>query len=89
MRTQMPIVIRFWANQTRAIPIDVCHGEIPDIFRTSMFEPTSEFELPDAKELDEQWDTGFERWLTVYRSSTRIDSSLGILDWSLTNGRIK
>lgn len=83
MRTQMPIVIRFWGKHIKTIPIDVCHGPIPDIFRTSMFGPTSEFELPDAKELDEQWDTGFERWLTIYRSSIRRDTSLGILDWSL------
>lgn len=85
MRTQMPIVIRFWGNQMGAIPIDVCHGAIPDIFRTSMFGPTSEFELPDAKESDDE----FEYWLSIYRSSMCRFESLGILDWSLAKGRVK
>ncbi len=84
-RTQMPIVIRFWGNRMGAIPVDVCHGAIPDIFRTSMFGPTSEFELPDAKESDEQ----FKHWLDIYRLCPCLDHSLGILDWSLTKGRVK
>ncbi len=49
MRTQMPIVIRFLGKNMGSIPIDVCHGKIPDSFRTSMFGPTTEFELSDAK----------------------------------------
>jgi len=85
MRTQMPIVVRFWANRMGTIPIDVCHGPIPDIFRTSMFEPATEFELPDTKGSDDQ----FSKWLDIYRSSTYPDESLGILDWSLTKGRVK
>ena len=85
MRTQMPTVIRFWANKMGAIPIDVCHGPIPDIFRTSMFGPTTELELPDAKESDDE----FEGWLSDYRSSWCRFESRGILDFSLTKGRVK
>ncbi len=81
----MPTVIRFWANKMGAIPIDVCHGPIPDIFRTSMFGPTTEFELPDAKESDDE----FEGWLSDYRSSWCRFESRGILDFSLTKGRVK
>ena len=80
MRTQMPIVIRFLGKNMGSIPIDVCHGKIPDIFMTSMFGPTTEFELPDAKE-----DDGcFLAWLYGYRVCSS-DTQEEVLEWSQCN----
>jgi len=76
----MPTVIRFWGKRLGCPSIDVCHGPIPDIFRTSMFGPTSEFELPDAKE-----DDGcFFAWLYGYRVCSS-DTSEEVLRWSQCN----
>jgi len=76
MRTQMPTVIRFWGKRLGAIPIDVCYGAIPDIFRTSRFDPTSDFELPDAKDTD----YNFDHWLFMYRKA-RPNSARILLGW--------
>ncbi len=52
------------------ITIEVCHGEIPEIFRQLNYDPVTEFELPDTK--NNEWQTGisneeFEEWLDAYR----------------------
>lgn len=72
-----PIVIRFWGQNIDSIPIDVCHGEIPDIFRTSMFGPTTELELPDAKGSDKD----FQHLLLIYRIAQPVFANI-VIGWS-------
>jgi hypothetical protein len=60
-----PIVIR---TNICGINIEVCHGIIPDIFREQLFEPVTDFELPDAKKSDEE----FYDWIELYSISTDI-----------------
>ena len=52
MNNTIPIITRYRVNR---IVVDVCHGEIPDIFRTSRFGPISKFELPDTKCTDQEF----------------------------------
>lgn len=73
----MPTIIRFLSKQMGCIPIDICHGEIPDIFRTSMFGPTSELELPDAKGPEDE----FRHFLNVYRIAFPTMANI-VLGWS-------
>jgi len=47
-------------------------GVIPDWYRCDNFGPTKEFELPDAKATDEE----FEEWLQVYRHANDFFSML-------------
>lgn len=53
------------------ITLEVCHGEIPDIFRQLRYDPVTEFELPDTKvrNIDERgcFVDEFQEWLTLYR----------------------
>lgn len=63
MIRQNPIVI---VCKTNGITIKICHGEISDEFRLHKFLPLTEFELPDAKGTDEE----FNDWLNLYRWSS-------------------
>ncbi|RLC88995.1 MAG: hypothetical protein DRJ03_00095 [Chloroflexi bacterium] len=56
----LPTVARCRVN---GITLEVYHGEIPDVCRLLRFDPITEFELPDAKASDED----FEDWLALYR----------------------
>lgn len=60
---QLPVIIRSRAN---GVTREVYYDEIPDVFRRFRFDPVQEFELPDAKESDED----FNDWLGLYRIST-------------------
>lgn len=60
---QLPVIIR---SRVNGVTIKVCHGKIPDMFRLLRFDPVQEFELPDTKESDED----FNDWLGLYRIST-------------------
>lgn len=51
------------------ITLEVCYGEIPDIFRLLWFVPITEFELPDTKGSDED----FSNWLGLYRHARPLD----------------
>lgn len=62
MNNQPPIVIRCLIG---GIILDVCHGEIPDIFCTSKFGELIELELPDAKGTNKE----FQNWLISYRQA--------------------
>jgi len=62
MNDLIPRTLRCRVNETT---IEVCHGEIPDIFRQSYYDPVTEFELPDAKETGT--DEDFRDWLDSYR----------------------
>jgi hypothetical protein len=55
----MPIMI---SSHTK---IEVCVGEIPDVFRVLWFDPITELEVPDVKGSY----IGFELWLNRYRDS--------------------
>lgn len=48
------------------ITIELSRGEIPDRFRTSRFGPITEFELPDTKGTDEE----FNEFIDSYRRQT-------------------
>lgn len=67
MNEPIPVVAKCRIN---GILLEVCHGEISDIFRLLWFGPVTEFELPDTKRSDEE----FRVWLEFYRPSS---SSLG------------
>ncbi|MEE9574066.1 MAG: hypothetical protein V3W20_13510 [Candidatus Neomarinimicrobiota bacterium] len=47
------------------ITIEICSGTIPDVFRKLHFSPITNFELPDTKVNNEE----FNCWLTLYRNS--------------------
>ena len=64
MNDLLPTVVRCRIND---ITVEVCHDEIPDIRRLLRFDPVTEFELPDAKASDEQ----FQDWLDLYRHSSK------------------
>lgn len=57
-----PIVLKI---NLSGIEVEVCHGSIPNTFRESFFNPITEFELPDAKRSDEE----FEDWIEFYSIS--------------------
>jgi hypothetical protein len=66
MNNQIPRVVRFKNN---GITVEICHGEIPDVFRELWFSPVIEMELPDAKvSYEEGSDEDFQGWLRYYRS---------------------
>ncbi len=60
MNDLLPTAARYRIN---GIALEVCHGEIPDVCRLLWFDKITEFELPDAKVSDED----FENWLALYR----------------------
>lgn len=60
MNYQLPIIAKYCINE---ITVEVCHGEIPDVFRQLRFGPITEFELPDTKVTDKE----FRCWLDSYR----------------------
>ena len=62
------------------IKLEVCHGEIPDIFRRFWFSPVPDFELPDTKGTD----YNFEHWLSMYRKA-RPNSARILLGWTKCN----
>lgn len=62
MNHQLPIILKCRIN---GIKIEICNGEIPDAFRSLHFNPVTEFELPDTKASDEE----FQYWLYLYRHS--------------------
>lgn len=45
------------------ITLEVCHGEIPQIFQQLWFDPITEFELPKSRAPDKE----FIAWLEIYR----------------------
>ena len=59
----LPTTLRCHVN---VITIEVCHGEIPEIFIALRFDQISELELPDAKGTDGE----FEEWLSIYRHAS-------------------
>lgn len=65
MNNDLPTVVRFCRDDTT---IEVCHGEIPDVCRLLRFDPITEFELPDTKGSDEEFDI----WLCLYRHATPV-----------------
>lgn len=50
------------------VDVEICHGEIPDIFRQVHFDQISDFELPDEKRSDDE----FYDWIELYSISTDI-----------------
>ncbi len=62
MNNLLPVILRSNINGTT---IEVCHGEIPDIFRWLYFDPITEPELPDTKGTDEE----FQEFLHHYRNA--------------------
>ncbi len=60
MNSPLPTVVRCRVNK---ITLEICHGNIPDIFRQLRFGSTIEFKLPDTKVTDEE----FQKWLEFYR----------------------
>ncbi len=60
---------------TDGIIIEVCHGEIPEIFRQLRYDPVTEFELPDTKvkNIDKQgyFVDEFQEWLSLYRHADK------------------
>lgn len=65
MNYQLPKTIKCLIDKTT---IEVCHGEIPDVCRLLHFDLITEFELPDTKGSDEEFDV----WLCLYRHATPI-----------------
>ncbi len=63
MTSEIPIITRCRIDD---VLIDVCHGNIPDIFRKLWFDPLKEFELPDTKVTEKK----FQRWLDLYRHAS-------------------
>ncbi len=61
MNNQFPTITK--CINMDGMKIEVCHGEIPDVCRLLRFGPVTEFELPDAKATDEE----FQDWLLLYR----------------------
>jgi len=62
MEEPVAIILR---TKVSGITLDVCHGEIPDVFRQLWFSEITEPELPDAKVSDNE----FNDWLSLYRHS--------------------
>ena len=62
MNNLIPTTLRFRVNETT---VEVCHGDIPDIFGQLQYDPIKELELPDTKVSDEE----FQDWLSLYRCS--------------------
>lgn len=60
MNNQIPITLR---SRVNGITVEVCHGEIPEIFRQLWFGPIVEPKLPDTKGTDEE----FQEFLWRYR----------------------
>lgn len=48
------------------LTVEICHGNIPDIFRQLRSGPLKEFELPDTKVPERK----FHRWLDLYRHAS-------------------
>ena len=65
MDNLLPTTLRYRFN---GITFEICHGEIPDIFRQLRYDPVTEFELPDPKATDDE----FQEWLTLYRHAKRF-----------------
>ncbi len=63
MNNVIPTTLRFNINE---ITIEVCHGDIPNIFGQLRHDPVKEFELPDTKVSYEE----FQDWLSIYRNSS-------------------
>ena len=63
MKDQLPTVVRCRVNE---ITLEICHGEIDDIFRKLWFGPIVHPELPDVKATDEE----FENWRNRYALSS-------------------
>lgn len=57
--------MRVCAFKMEKLTVEIFLGGIPDIFRKLHFGPVTEFELPDAKVSDEE----FQEWLSLYRTS--------------------
>lgn len=57
------IKCNFVANN---LTVEICHGDIPDIFRQLWFGPLKEFKLPDTKVTEQT----FQRWLDLYRHAS-------------------
>lgn len=62
MDNLIPITLRCRFN---GITLEVCHGKISDIFRQLRYGPVVEFELPDTKVTEEE----FQHWLRLYRDA--------------------
>jgi hypothetical protein len=62
------------------IKLEICHGEIPDMFRSFWFGPITEFELPDPQGTD----YNFDHWLSMYRKA-RPNSARILLEWIKCN----
>lgn len=67
MNEPIPFVARC---KIKGITLEFCYGEISDAFRLFWFGPTTEFELPDKRERDED----FHNWLGGYRRSTPMEA---------------
>ena len=76
MNSQLPIVAKCHVN---GITLEICQGNIPDIFRQLHFDPITEFELPDDKSERE-----FRTWITLYRRAQEW-SARNLLSRSLCN----
>lgn len=62
MNDLLPTIAKCYMN---GITLEICQGEIPDIFRRLRFNTITEFELPDTKDTDKE----FNDWLNLYRGS--------------------
>lgn len=61
----------------KGITLEVCHGDIPDVFRLLWFGQTTELKLPDTKTKDDD----FNNWLKLYRNSKHSETQ-SLLDIS-------
>jgi hypothetical protein len=57
-----PIVLK---TNISGIDLEVCHGEIIDMFRSFWFGPITKFELPDTQGTY----YNFDHWLSMYRKA--------------------
>lgn len=61
-----PMILALAKCRVNGITLEVCQGEIPDVFRLLRFDPITELELPDTKASDVE----FKAWIGLYRHSS-------------------